>query len=33
LVDSNHVKEHELDELEALIQRYRAQKTTEESLK
>jgi BlaI family penicillinase repressor len=26
LVDSKHVKEHELDELEALIQRYRAQK-------
>jgi BlaI family penicillinase repressor len=33
LVDSNHVKEHELDELEALIQRYRAQKTNDESLK
>jgi BlaI family penicillinase repressor len=31
LLDSNHVKERELDELEALIRRYR-EKTTSESL-
>lgn len=33
LLDANHVKEQELDELEALIQRYREQKTKGESAK
>ena len=33
LLDSNHVKEEELDELEALIQWYRDQKTKGESSK
>jgi predicted transcriptional regulator len=31
LLDGNHVKEEELDELEALIQRYREQKTAADS--
>jgi BlaI family transcriptional regulator, penicillinase repressor len=33
LLDRNHVKEKELNEIEALIQRYREQKTTGESSK
>jgi BlaI family transcriptional regulator, penicillinase repressor len=33
LLDSNHVKEEELDELEALIQRYRDKNTKGESIK
>lgn len=33
LLDGNHVKEQELDELEAMIQRYREQKTKDESPK
>ena len=33
LLDDNHIKEQELDELEALIHRYRAKKSTHESLK
>jgi predicted transcriptional regulator len=31
LLDGNHEKEEELDELEALIQRYREQKTAADS--
>ncbi len=33
LLDDNHVKEQELDEIEALIHRYRARKDTHESLR
>jgi BlaI family transcriptional regulator, penicillinase repressor len=33
LLDANHVKEQELDELEAMIQRYREQKAKGESAK
>lgn len=33
LLDDNHVKEQELDEIEALIHRHRARKDTHESLK
>ena len=33
LLDGNHIKEQELNELEALIQRYREQKTKSESSK
>ena len=33
LLDGNHVKEQELNEIEALIQRYREQKTKGESSK
>ena len=33
LIDSNHIKEEELDELEKLIQRYRERKVKEEPVK